>query len=153
MISLESEVSGASLSDSAASKNKHHDYNCIKMTRAESFENTEWHVLIILHFWPVCWFFLNTLMRFSTSHRCFESIVCEWIVTTLTPLLFPLLFFLWHLIHRREILGSRNETWACSTERPLNPSLWKLLLPVWWHRWQSSSWKSPLKTLNAKRLR
>lgn len=44
MMSLESEVSGASLSDSATIKNVHHDYKCLKMTKADSCEITEWKI-------------------------------------------------------------------------------------------------------------
>lgn len=61
MISLESDVSGASLSDSATIKNKRHHYNCIKMSRADAFKITEWGAYMCLLYYIsdlcVCVFF------------------------------------------------------------------------------------------------
>lgn len=70
-------------------------------------------------------FFFNSLMRLSSTHGCFKWTVCERMATALAPLPFPLLFFLWQLIHRRETLRSRDETSACSTRQPFSPSFGK----------------------------
>lgn len=56
MTSLESEVSAASLSDSATIKNKH-SHNCRKMTRADSLEITERHVYYLHDISDLCGFF------------------------------------------------------------------------------------------------
>lgn len=93
----------------------------------------------------------------------FRPIVCTWIVTALTLLVFLLLFIHWHLIHRGNVLRRRNEIWAyplaCFRLMSTNFNyccLWELL-PGSWHHWRSFSltawrkivWKSfSLKTLN-----
>lgn len=41
MMSLESEVSGASLSPSAAIQNKNQHYNCVNATRADSVDTRD----------------------------------------------------------------------------------------------------------------
>lgn len=134
MMSLESEVSGASLSPSATIQNKNQHYNCV-----------------------------NVETRAFKLPKQTKSIVHKRIVTALTPLLFPLLFIPWHLIPRSEILRKRNEIWAYSsaTEQPWNTSLWNLLLPVSWHCWRNFSriareatvWrKLPLRAWNTTSL-
>lgn len=84
MMSLESEVSGASLSDSATIKNVHHHYNCLKMTKADSCEITELKIYTSYYTtFVTCVFFFNTLMRFSNNHGCFQSTVKEYLPLSL----------------------------------------------------------------------